>query len=304
LPPPASALAPITATPLARPDNVLRGILLLVSATIMFSVSDVTAKAVSATLPVVEVAWVRYCVFVLLTVVPALGHGSRALATRMPGQQVLRGVAVLASALLFILGLQRMPIADAAAINFVAPLFITILSVPLLGEQVGARRWVAVGVGLLGAVIAAQPGTSAFQPAAAFPVLSALAWAVAIIWTRKLSVTDRPGTTIAWTAGSGLVLLTAMLPFVARLPSWPEFAACLLIGVAASAGQSLVVLAYRHAPASVLAPFSYLQLIWSTLFGIIVFAADPGPATILGAAVIAASGLYAASQERKRAPRR
>ena len=298
-------LAPIASdAELARPDNVLRGTLLLIAATMLFSVSDVTAKYVSATLPVIEVAWVRYLVFVLLTVVPAMRRGPRSLISRKPGQQVLRGVAVVASALLFILGLQRMPIADAAAINFVAPLFITILSVPLLGEQVGIRRWGAVGVGMLGAVIAAQPGTSAFQPAAAFPILSALAWAIAIVMTRKLSASDRPGTTIAWTAASGLLLLTVLLPFVARVPTWPELAACLLIGVAASAGQSLVVLAYRHAPASLLAPFSYLQLIWSTLLGVLVFAANPGPATILGACIIAASGLYSANQERKRAPRR
>lgn len=303
MPPPSDAVASVAApaipTLLPRADQTVRGIVLLVLATLMFSVSDVTAKYVAATLPAIEVAWMRYLVFVLVTIVPALLRGGDALRTRQPMQQSLRGVTVVASALLFMMGLQRMPIADAAAITFVAPLFITILSVPVLGERVGGRRWAAVAVGMAGAVVAAQPGTSAFQPAAAFPTLSAACWAVAIVLTRKLSVGDRPGTTIAWTAGVGLSLLTLVLPFVARWPTWPEFAGCLVIGAAASGGQSIIVLAYRHAPASLLAPFSYLQLIWSTLFGVAAFGALPSTPTVIGACVIAASGLYAANQERR-----
>ena len=302
MPPPAATLAEPTALP--RADNALRGILCLISATMLFSVSDITSKYVSQTLPVIEVAWVRYSIFVLLTLAPAARHGVASLHSRRPALQLARGLGVVLSAILFVMGLQRMPIADAAAINFVAPLFITVLSVPLLGELVGPRRWAAVAVGLLGAVIAAQPGTSAFQPAAAFPVLSALAWAIAIVLTRKLSISDRPGVTLAWSAVSGWLVLSAALPFFARTPSWAEFAGCLLIGVAASGGQILVVLAYRQGPASMLAPFSYLQLIWSTLFGILVFAARPGAATVVGACLIATSGLYSATQERKRAPRR
>ena len=300
MPPSASAHAVLP----IRADNPLRGIGLVVAASLLFSVSDVTAKLAGQTMPVVEIAWVRYLIFVVITLTPALRHGIASLATRKPGQQVLRGVAVVTSALFFVMGLQRMPIADCAAINFVAPLFITVLSVPFLGEVVGPKRWAAVGAGLLGAVIAAQPGTSAFQVAAAFPILSALAWAIAIVLTRKLSASDRSGTTLAWSACSGFVVLTVLLPFVARLPTAQELALCVLIGVAASAGQSLVVMAYRHAPASLLAPFSYLQLIWSTVMGFVVFGAAPGPATILGATIIASSGIYAASQERKRAPRR
>jgi drug/metabolite transporter (DMT)-like permease len=213
--------------------------------------------------------------------------------------QVLRGLAIVGSALFFVYGLRVLPMADAAAINFVSPMFITILSVPFLGEKVGPRRWIAVGVGLTGAVIAAQPGTSAFSAAAAFPVLSAATWAIGIILTRRMASTEGTSTIIAWTAGSGLVLLTVPLPLVAVLPTPRELALCLLIGVAASLGQAMVVFGYRSAPASLLAPFSYLQLIWSTALGYIVFDGRPGPATILGATIIAASGLYTAHRERR-----
>jgi drug/metabolite transporter (DMT)-like permease len=296
--------APRAAIPLAgvaRADDPLRGIVLVIAATVFFSLSDATAKYVSETLPVIEVAWVRYVVFVVLTLLPAVRNGRATLYSRRPVTQVVRGVAIVASAVFFLFGLRVLPMADAAAINFVSPLFITILSVPVLGERVGWRRWVAVGVGLCGAVIAAQPGSSAFQTAAILPVLSSLAWALGIVLTRRMANTESAATTLAWSAASGLAVLTCLLPFEARVPSLREFGFCLLVGLFASSGQWLVVLGYRTAPASLLAPFSYLQLIWSTLLGYLVFDGRPGLATIIGASVIAGSGLYSAQRERARA---
>ena len=282
-----------------RADLVRLGIGLVVGSTVLFSLSDATSKYVSQTLPVIEIAWVRYVVFVLLALLPAARRGGGSLwRTRRPLLQAFRGVAVVASAILFIFGLRVLPLADAAAINFVSPLFITALSVPLLGERVGLRRWLAVVAGLGGAVLAAQPGSDAFRVAAVLPVLSAVAWALGIIATRRLAATEPAATTLLWSAVSGLFVLTCLLPLGARLPTPAELALCVLIGVVASGGQWLVVLGYRQAPASLLAPFSYLQLIWSTLLGFVVFAAPPAPATLAGATIIAASGLYAAGRER------
>ena len=285
-----------------RGDERLRGILLILGATVLFSASDAGAKYVTQTLPMLELAWVRYVVFVLVALLVARrqSRGGGGFASRRPVQQVLRGLGVLGSTLLFLMALGRLPMADAAAINFVSPLLITALAVPLLGETVGLRRWLALVVGLGGAVLAAQPGSSAFRLAAIFPLLSALAWAVAMVLTRRFAATERPGTTLVWTAASGLLVLTILLPFDTRWPNGLELALCLGIGVVASAAQWLVVLAYRLAPASLLAPFSYVQLIWSTLLGYLVFGARPAAATLLGAAVIAASGLYAAGRERAR----
>ncbi len=291
------ALPPIAAQ---RADEPLRGILLVIGALLLFSTSDATAKYVTRTLPAIEVAWVRYAVFVLLTLAPAVRQGPALLRTRRLWLQLGRGVAVALSALLFILGLGKLPLAEAAAINFVSPLFITALSVPMLGEKVGLRRWLALAVGLGGVVLAAHPGSGAFQAAALYPLLSAAAWAIGMIFTRQLAATDRPATTLAWSALSGLALLSVFLPGEARLPDATELWLCILIGVVAASGQFLVVLGYRLAPASLLAPFSYLQLISSGLLGYIVFAARPGNSTILGAAVIAGSGLYTASRERAR----
>lgn len=300
---PPRRLAPglIAPSQAAGVDNPLRGILLLVASSVFFSLSDATGKYVSQTLSVVEVVWVRYVVFVLLTLLPAARYGRATLHTRHPGMQILRGLCIAGSAILFLFGIEAMPLADAAAINFVSPLFITALSVPFLGERVGPRRWAAVGVGLLGAVVAAQPGTTAFQSAAVWPVLSAAAWAFGIILTRRMVLTETAQTTLAWSAATGLVLFTCLLPFVARVPSGRELAFCLLVGILASIGQFMVVLGYRLAPASLLAPFSYLQLIWSTVLGYLVFNGRPGPAVIIGAIIIAGSGLYSAHRERLRA---
>jgi drug/metabolite transporter (DMT)-like permease len=270
-----------------RTNERLRGILLLISATMLFSSSDAMAKYVTATLPVIEVAWVRYVVFVLLALLPAARDGAGLLLTRRPWLQAIRGVAVVASALLFILGLQVLPL-------------ITALAVPLLGERVALGQWIALLAGLSGAVLAAQPGAGAFRFGAAFPLLSAVAWAFAMVITRQLAATEQSGTTLLWTAASGLLVLTCLLPFGARWPSGVELTLCLSIGVVASGGQWLVVLAYRLAPASLLAPFSYLQLIWSTLLSYVVFGARPAVTTLIGAAVIAGSGLYAAGRQRTR----
>jgi drug/metabolite transporter (DMT)-like permease len=288
------------AATVARNDNPLRAIVMVLGASVFFSSSDATAKLVSQTLPPIEVAWLRYVVFVVLALLPA-AHGGRAfMATRRPALQVVRGIAVAASAVLFIFGLRVLPLADNAAINFVSPLFIIMLSVPMLGERVSGARWAAVGVGLCGAVLAARPGTDAFTMAAALPALSAAAWALAIVSTRLMADTERPTTTLLWSAASGLLMLTCMLPFSARMPTPRELELCVLIGVLATAGQWLIVLGYRLAPASLLAPFSYLQLVWSTALGWLVFGARPATTTLIGAAMIAASGLYSAQQERAR----
>jgi len=283
-----------------RADERLRGIALILGATVLFSTSDVAAKYVQQTMPMIEVAWVRYVVFTLVAVLPAWRGGATVLRTRRPGQQVLRGMAILLSALFFLEGLQFLPLADAAAINFVSPLLITLLAMPVLGERIGLARWIALLVGLSGALLAAQPGSAAFQPAAAFPLLSALAWAFAMVLTRRFAATERPLATLFWTAASGLVVLTLLLPFDMRWPTPHELALCVMIGLVASGGQWLVVLAYRLAPASWLAPFSYLQLIWSTTYGYLVFGAVPSAATIAGAVVIAGSGLYTVSRVRAR----
>jgi drug/metabolite transporter (DMT)-like permease len=280
---------------------VLRGIVLSLLSTTVFAASDTIAKFLTESLPVIEITWIRYMIFVIFAGGLARSAGVHALWPRSPTLQVVRGLCVAGSAVLFVFGVSSMQIAQASTISFISPLMITVLSVPVLGEVVGLRRWAATAAGLLGVVIVARPGTGGFQPAALFGVASSACWALALVITRKMATTERSTTTLAWTAGVGAMVLTVLLPFVFVPPSVPHLLLALVVGVLSSAGQWLVVLAHRWAPASVLAPFSYSQLIWATISGWLVFNNLPDEWTLVGAAIIIASGLYTAHRERVRA---
>jgi len=313
-PPPAAAAARLDSAPLplsekkstkrtapARSDRPFRGIALILASTVFLGASDVTAKYLSATLPSIEIAWIRFLVFALV-MSPAMLPGSPlfALRTERPGFQVMRGIALLASSLFFISGLRFLPIAEASATGFVSPLFVTALSIVFLSERVGLRRWIATALGLIGVLIILRPGTSAFHPAAFFPIVSALAWACTLIMTRMMSGREHALTTMTWSSIAGIAVLTALVPLVWVAPTWHDIAFGILIGVASTAGQWIVVLAFRYADASVLAPFSYTQLLWVSILGFVIFGEVPDLWTVVGAAFIVGSGLYTAHRERIR----
>src|SRR6266576_3163943 len=234
--------------------------------------------------------------------VPAMLPGSPvfALRTGRPGLQAMRGIALLLSSLFFISGLRFLPIAEASATGFVAPLFVTALSIVFLGENVGVRRWLATAAGLVGVLIILRPGSSAFHPAAFFPIVSALAWACTLIMTRMMSGKERAITTMTYSAITGVCILSALVPLVWVTPSWHDILFGIFIGIASTAGQWIVVLAFRYADASVLAPFSYTQLLWVTVLGFVIFGELPDIWTVTGAVFIVASGLYTAHRERVR----
>jgi len=285
----------------ARADRPFRGIALILASTVFLGISDVTAKYLSATLPSIEIAWIRFVAFALI-MVPAMLPGSPlyALHTDRRGLQLMRGVALLGSSLFFISGLRFLPIAEASATGFVSPLFVTALSILFLSERVGVRRWLATAVGLIGVLIILRPGSGAFHPAAVFPLVSALAWACTLIMTRMMSGRDRAITTMTYSSIAGVCVLSALVPFVWVTPSWHDILFGIFIGIASTAGQWIVVLAFRYADASVLAPFSYTQLLWVSILGFVIFGEIPDIWTVVGAVFIVASGLYTAHRERVR----
>jgi drug/metabolite transporter (DMT)-like permease len=285
----------------ARADRPLRGIVLLLTSSIFLGTSDATSKYLSATLPSIEIAWIRFLVF-LLIMSPAIMPGSPlfSLRTKRPVLQVARAMALLGSSLLFISGLRFLPIAEASATSFVSPLFVTALSIFFLGEKVGLRRWLATAVGLMGVLIVLRPGTGAFHPAAFFPVVSAFAWACCLILTRKMSGQEHVLVTMTYGSIVGFVILCTLVPFVWVTPTWHDILFGIIIGLTSTAGQWIVVLAFRYADASVLAPFSYIQLLWVTLLGFLIFGEVPDVWTVVGAAFVVASGLYTAHRERVR----
>ena len=298
--PPRLQAAPAADLSRPTPDDFLRGGALMLGATLLFSLSDAMAKYITESVPTVQLAAIRYAVFVAMAASPLLRNRRTSMRSRRPMLQILRGVCVAGSALCFILSLARLPIAEATAINFITPLLITALAVPVLGEVVRLPGWIAVLVGFGGMLVVVRPGAHGLQPAALLVVLSSLCWSVAMLVTRKLAVIDRPGVTLLWTAATGFALLLAILPFFLTPMTWPLAGLSVALGVIASAGQWLAVLAYRHARATVLAPLGYAQLIWSSVLGLLVFGNVPDRWVVAGAVIIAASGLSIVHGERVR----
>ncbi|UVF19485.1 DMT family transporter [Microvirga terrae] len=292
---------PAPPVPSGASASPLRGILFLIASTIVFSVADVITKQLASTLPPPEVAWMRYVTFALVIIPVVLMKGGPALLrSQRPSLQVLRGLGMVGSSIMFIQSLPHLPVADATAIFFVSPILIMALSVLFLGESVGWRRWSAAAIGLIGVMIVVRPGAGTFQPAAFLPIISASSWAVGAVVTRKITG-DQALTTLAYSASVGSLVLSALMPFHWVTPNGTEIALGLCMGVLFAIGHGFVVLAYRQGNASLIAPFSYVQLIWAGTLGYLVFGSLPDSWTVAGAGLIAVSGFYTAYRERVRA---
>jgi drug/metabolite transporter (DMT)-like permease len=283
-------------------DHPLRGILLILISTVFFAVSDTGAKVLTQTMPPMLVVWLRFTIGTAILLPVALAtYGRPVLVSQRPVLQVVRAIGMLVSALFFVTGLSYLPVAEMTAINFVAPIFITALSVVLLRERVGVRRWAAAFAGLVGVAIILRPGTGSFNLAALFPIASSAVWAFAAVATRMMAGDNRPETTLIFSTIIPCLALTGALPLIWAPFGMREVLIAVFVGVTSTLGHWLVVRAFGRAPASTLAPFTYLQLLWATIVGWVVLGNLPDIWTYVGAAVIAASGLYTAHRERVRA---
>jgi drug/metabolite transporter (DMT)-like permease len=296
-------MAHVSASPAHRPVDAAPtfvAIAFVLVAVALFSIMDALSKILAATYDPVEVVWGRYLA-ILGMLAPLVLRRPRALVTARPMLQLVRGVTVLGAALLFIAGLARLPIADATAIGFASPLLVTALSIPLLGEQVGARRWAAVCAGFVGVLIVVRPGSGALGWAALLPLLSAVCWGLSLVVTRRMRSADPPLTTLLYSTMAGFVLSSLALPLVWQPPSLDACLLMLVMGVLSAAGQYLLIAGLARGDASLLAPFSFSQMLWSTLTGFFIFGTAPTAWTWCGATVIVASGIYIAHRERLRA---
>ena len=278
-----------------------RGIAYVLLATACFSVLDVSAKFMTRELNVVELVWGRY-LFNFLWFAPLLTRmpARRLLATSRLRVQLLRSVLLVGSTFCFWLALSFLPLAEAVTIGFVSPLLVTILSIPILGERVGIYRWSAVIVGLVGVLIVVRPAAGVFHWAVVLPLGTALCYALYQILTRIVSRSDDALTSLFYGALGGVVLTSIAVPFVWVAPTWQQWLWLAWLGLLGSIGHFILIRAFSAAPASVLAPFNYSGLIWATLLGWLVFADLPDRWTLVGAALIVASGIYTLHRERVR----
>jgi drug/metabolite transporter (DMT)-like permease len=279
-------------------DRLGLGIASILIAVLFFSIMDATAKWLGQDYEPVQIVFLRH-LFGLLPVAVFIwrGGGPSALKTRRPALHALRALLVFAALLTFFSGLRRMPLAEAIAFAFTAPLFVTALSVPVLGEPVGARRWGAVLIGFLGALVMVRPGTTAFRIEALWILASALCFALAMLLTRRMARSETNVAMLAYsTLGAGLAGLPLM-PVVWRAPAGGDIWLFVFIGLVGGTAAYLVIVAYRHAPAALVAPFEYTALVWGAMLGWILWREQPEPVVWLGAGVIMLSGLYTTRRE-------
>ena len=274
------------------------GIACTLSSTVCFAGLDTGVKYVSAFYPVLEIAWARYLFQSAL--LPFILRGARlrdVVRSRRLGLQILRSLLQVGASLTFFTAVHTMPVADASAIGMVAPLLITVLAIPFLGEKVGPRRWTAVIIGLVGALIIIRPGSGVFGVVALLPLASAICYAFYQITTRKLAHVDSPVTTFFYGGVVGTVVLTATMPFVWQSPDLAGWGLLMMLGLLGGCGHFLLIHALRRAPASLLAPFGYIQLAWVTILGYLIFDDFPDHFTILGALVVVSAGVYVIYRE-------
>jgi len=280
------------------PDRIALGIASIIVGMAAMSVMDACAKWLGTGYPLAELVFFRnlFALAPILWVVWRAG-GRRTLRPVWHLGHVLRATFGLTAIFSFFAGLRYLPLAEAISIAFAAPLMVTALSVPILGERVGARRWAAVIVGFVGVLIMTRPGADAFRPEALLILGAALSYALVMLLTRRLARSDTTSAIVFHSTVLSLVASGLLLPFGWRTPVGWDLAIFVLMGAVGGAGTFFMTLAYRHAPAAVVAPFDYTALIWGTLIGWLVWRELPDTTVWAGVLVVIASGLYILHRE-------
>jgi drug/metabolite transporter (DMT)-like permease len=278
-----------------------KGIVLMLMAIFIFTAMDALAKHMLQSYPTVQVVWARFAgntVIVMAVLAPRLGAVMR---TRRPGLQALRSLTQVASTVFFFSALPHIGLAEATAIIDVNPVLITLGAALFLGERLGPRRLIGVGLALVGAMIVIRPGSGVFQPAALLPLGAAFSYAAHALLTRKLGSVDPVWTSVLYGTLLGTIVTSLVVPFHWQPVAAGDLWAFGLIGLLGAASQVFMIRAYATTEASVLAPFGYVGLVLASGWGLLLFDEVPDRWTILGAAVIVAAGLYVWHRERQAA---
>lgn len=281
------------APPAGPSDNRLVGVAFIVLATLTFSTGDLVSKRLLETVSPLQVSWLRAATAASIALAFAwwrLGRG--ALVTANPRAQILRGTGVVMASILFLWSLSLLTLTEAVAINFLSPILMTALSAPLLGERIGPRRWIATCFGFVGVLIVLRPGSGVFNYAAIIGIFAALCWALSVVYSRRTLAAERPETTLAWSMTVGFVVVCFAAPFDWQSIGGTEILQGLIIGTFSALGHAFIIFSFSRATPTLLAPFTYMQLVWSTLYDVLLIGNIPDRWTLIGAGVIVASGLY------------
>jgi drug/metabolite transporter (DMT)-like permease len=282
-------------------EHIAAGILWMLATMFCFIALDAVMKYLLQFHSLVQVTWAR---FFFATVVAAIASGARLPAlmkSRMPAAQLTRSTLLMTTTGLFNAGIKTVPLATATTIMFLSPILVTVLSIPLLGEKVGVRRWAGVIVGFIGATVVVRPwetGLGGLGTGVLYLLVAAFTNANYQIVTRRVR-RDDPMTSLLYTAAAGAVVTSALVPWYWSSPSAFHWLLFIASGLFGGLGHLCLIRAFRVAPASSVVPFSYSSLVWATLFGVVIFHEFPGYWTWAGAALIIASGLYIFHRERQ-----
>jgi len=276
----------------------LHGIGFMIVVTVFFSSGDALAKYTSEELPLWMVLWGRYVFHFLFIAIFFLRSAPRDIIyTKNIKLQILRSILIFCAGVTFWAGLMYMPLVDSMVILFTSPLWVTALAAFLLSEKVGVHRWGCVIVGLVGVILVIGPGTGIVNWVAILPLCAALFYASFQISTRVLGQRDSVLTTLFYSSICGLIFSSIIVIFFWESPSPTQWLLLMGLGFIAATGHYFMIKAFENAPASLLAPFDYISLIWAMLLGFFMFGDLPDAWTIFGMAIIISSGLYLVKRE-------
>ena len=277
----------------------MRGPILNLSAWLILPIMDAIAKYLSYSLPILQITWFRFFFSAVITgIFIYLFSRKSFVRSKNIKSQVLRGILLLTSSLLFFYAISVISLAKALTLAFICPLIVTALSPYFLKERVGRRRWTAVIVGFIGVLIVIRPGIVEFNWASLASLGTGLCYAIYLIVTRSLKDTDNGLLTLLFTSIVGTVVLSVYLPFVWVNPSLNQLLLAVNMGFIAALAHGLIIISYHYSDASKLAPLGYFEIIPNIIIGHILFSDFPDKYTILGLLVIILSGIYVFRRER------
>lgn len=289
----------------APSDRIVRGIGLYVVAIVLLASMDAIIKWLTTDYTTQQIVFFRaaFGLLPILTILAVRGR-FRDLRTRRLGGQLGRGVLAALAAICFFYAFSQMPLADAYAIAFASPLFVTALSVPMLGERVGAHRWAAVAVGFVGVMVILRPGQSGLDHLLSLGALSALAgtffFSLSVVLIRRMTRTETNAALVFYAGIVTVAISSVALPFGFVWPTPMDFALLVLVGFLGGFGLIAVTEAFRTAPVAILAPFEYTAMIWAIIFGYWIWGDLPDGWVLSGAGIVVCSGLYILHRETRR----
>jgi drug/metabolite transporter (DMT)-like permease len=279
----------------------LVGIGLMCAAVAQFACLDTTAKYLNTEMDSLEIVWARYTFAFLLTGLlsnPVTQPGL--VRTKRPALQVIRSLLLIVATAGNFLALRWLQLDEVLSIIFTFPFIVAIVSGPMLGEWLGWRRWCAIAVGFGGVLLITRPGLGGMHPAALFSLVATIAYGFYAVITRIVSRSDSNQTSLFYSNLIGALVMLPVIVFIWHPPaSWVTWLMLIAIGALGSSGHYCLIAGHKLAPASVLSPFIYTQLIWVVILGYLVFDHVPNRWTMVGAAVVIGSGLYLLYRERR-----